>query len=350
MDPELEHWQGAFDIVDVREGAASMQEHLGGRARMAFVGDEPAGLSWGFSPEQVNPPALLAALDQERTLKTPYEVLCLTEANRRAAAGHERVAEVFRERAGECSELDLHLCFLVATGQDDADTPYKNIVAVGHHAATLDHVAYTRRPGKPSSASLLLDAGARFCGYASDISRTYVQGSDAAYTVFAELLAGMDALQRDLCERIRVGLPFEDLHEQSHYEVAALLRRTGVVRLGEEEMVSQGVTRTFYPHGLGHSLGVQTHDVGCAKIPPRPRNPYLRTTLTIAEAQVFTIEPGLYFMPRLLEELQAGPSAGAVNWPLVRQLQQFGGIRVEDDVVVTGQATARNLTREALPG
>ena len=112
--------------------------------------------------------------------------------------------------------------------------------------------------------------------------------------------------------------------------------------------MTAGITRALYPHGLGHSLGLQCHDVGCALVKPKQRNPYLRNTSTITEGQVFTIEPGIYFIDALLAELRAKPEARLVDWTAVEALAPLGGVRIEDDVVVEA-AGVRNLTREHLP-
>lgn len=92
------------------------------------------------------------------------------------------------------------------------------------------------------------------------------------------------------------------------------------------------------------------HDVGCRLTEPRPENKFLRNTRTIAPGQVFTIEPGLYFIDALLAEARAGAHADSLDWALVDALRPFGGIRVEDNVVVLPEGSAenvRNLTREA---
>src|SRR5207302_7127821 len=123
--------------------------------------------------------------------KTPYEVACLAEANRRAGEGHEQLRRLFQ--GGDRSELELHLAFLGATRQDDAETPYKNIVALGKHAATLHHVSYEKR-ARPAGP-LLVDAGACFAGYCSDITRTWVKGKGAAASAFAQLVAQAEAMQ-----------------------------------------------------------------------------------------------------------------------------------------------------------
>src|SRR5437016_3569740 len=287
--PETDHFWGSFDVVEA-SSAPAMRDLLP-RGRLGFIGDEAAAAeAWGIA--EVNPPQLVAALDQSRVHKTPYEEECIAEANRRAATGHEDLRRLFA--AGDRSELELHLAFLGATKQDDAETPYKNIVALGAHSATLHHVSYSKR-AQPAQ-SLLVDAGACFAGYCSDVTRTWVKGSGAAASAFAQLISGMEAMQQRLCAQVRVGMPYEQLHDESHRQVAGILRQVRISRLPEDELVSRGITRAFYPHGLGHSLGLQCHDVGCALRPPRCDNPFLRNTSDIAPRQVFTIEPGLSFI------------------------------------------------------
>jgi Xaa-Pro dipeptidase len=88
------------------------------------------------------------------------------------------------------------------------------------------------------------------------------------------------------------------------------------------------------------------HDVGCKVTPPRPDNPWLRNTSDIAVGQVFTVEPGIYFIPELLDRLRGEPLGNKVNWPLVDALSPLGGVRIEDNVAVMEGGT-RNLTREA---
>lgn len=346
-EPAGTHWQSSFEIIEVGSAEAACEHMPSGRA--AFIGEKRSrAASWGFAPENVAPKALVDQLDQIRARKTAYEVYCLEEANRTAAIGHRALADAFR--SGDASELELHLEFLRATKQDDPETPYKNIVALGENAATLHHVSYRKTRERGAGAqSLLVDAGATHFGYCSDITRTYVKGGSAGASAFGGLVAAVETFQQQLCAAVAVGDKYEALHDRAHLEVARALRATGVTNLSHEETVASGITRAFFPHGLGHSLGLQCHDVGCALIKPRPDNPFLRNTSTIATGQCFTIEPGIYFIGSLLAKLRDGAHAAAIDWPLVSELSKFGGIRIEDDLVVTDGAVAgRNLTRECL--
>lgn len=334
--PESDHFWSQFEVVVVQAGNVG---DVLPRGRVAVITRDP-GVA---PPGEVNPSALIAALDATRTTKTGYEIECLAEATRRALQGHGAAEARFRSSA--VSELELHLAYLHASQQDDHTTPYKNIVAMGAHAAVLHYVAYERAV-VIGDTSLLVDAGARCCGYGSDITRTYVRGNGAAAKRFAGVVDRIDVLQREICSRIRPGLNYEDLHDESHRLLAGALFELEIVRGSVDELVESGVTRALFPHGLGHSLGVVTHDVGMKPHPPRPENTFLRNTSTIEVGQVFTIEPGLYFIDRLLEPLRESSRAHLLDWQLIDELKPFGGVRIEDNVVVETSGI-RNLTREA---
>ena len=304
----------------------------------------PAGKIVTITDKEHESP-IVKALDELRTKKTPWEIDCIAEANRVARLGHDAVRDAFF--AGETNELRLHLLYLEKTQQDDPETPYKNIVASGKNAATLHHVTY--RKDASGAPSLLVDAGATCLGYCSDVTRTHViaDRSDAAQT-FAAMVSQVDAMQRRLCDAAKIGMRYEALHDESHRQTSAILREIGLVRdLSIEEIDARGISRAFYPHGLGHSLGLQTHDVGCAVTTPRADNPFLRNTSIIETNQVFTIEPGLYFIDSLLEKLRAGDVAKYIDWKLVAALSPLGGVRIEDDVLVREGGGVRNFTREA---
>lgn len=335
--PESEHFWSAFEVVEVKAGHAG--DALPGGKVAVITRD--AGTS---PPGTVNPPGLVASLDLLRTRKTAYEIECLAEASRRAAKGHAHVAAWFAN--GTPSELDLHLAYLQATEQDDLWAPYKGIVALGAHTAVLHYVAY-ERTRVTGETSFLIDAGAKCLGYGSDITRTYVRGTGAAAKKFGELIACVDAVQQEIIQRIRPGLPYEDLHDESHRLLAVALVGFGLGLGSPEELVDKGVTRALFPHGLGHSLGVTVHDVGMKPRPPRTDNKFLRNTSVIEPGQVFTIEPGVYTIDALLAPLRADFLVRElVDWKLLDELRPFGGVRIEDNIAVE-RIGVRNLTREA---
>jgi len=336
-----DHFWQAFRVV---EGDVTSFVDACPKGRVAFIGDTlEAAEPLGIGQDNINPPSLLSDLDTLRSIKSAYEIECMTQATRIATEGHRALDSEFHQ--GNHSEFGLHLDYLRVTGQDSTQTPYGNIVAQGSNAAILHHVHYSRNIDSTADQSLLVDAGANYMGYASDITRTTVRGDGQAASDFRALIAGLDAMQVQLCADAKPGRPYQELHVASHRRLADLLLQSGLCNGSPEALVDQGVTRAFFPHGLGHSLGLQVHDVGCRLVPPANENPFLRNTSTITEGQVFTIEPGCYFIDGLLGPLKESPAGSLVSWPTVLALQPFGGIRIEDNLAV-GATSSTNLTRD----
>lgn len=333
---ESDHFWSGFEVVEIKPGHTGDALPAG---RTAVITRDPGTAP----PGDVNPPALLAALDALRTRKSAYEIECLAEASRRAARGHQAVAALFA--GGAPSELELHLAYLAASSQDDAEAPYKGIVALGAHTAVLHYVTY-QRARIEGDTSFLIDAGAKCLGYGSDITRTHVRGTGAGAARFGALLARLDAIEQEVIRRIRPGRPYEDLHDETHALLAAALVELGIGRGSAGALVERGVTRALFPHGLGHSLGITVHDVGMKLSPPRPENRFLRNTSAIEVGQVFTIEPGVYVIEGLLAPLRTDDRRDLLDWDAIEALRPFGGIRIEDNILVEADGT-RNLTREA---
>lgn len=313
---------------------------------LAYVGDSPERASGAIPGIDVEPKKLLSRLDWSRAVKTDYELACLEEATRLGAIGHHAAHTAFI--AGG-SERDIHYAFIEAMGMLDAELPYNTIIAFDEKAAILHYEGKRRTT---DARVLLIDAGAQWLGYASDITRTYAK--PGTHERFIALLQGMEALQQRLCEAIRPGLPYGDLHHQAHLEIAALLQSCGIVSAEPDEIVDEGWSRPFFPHGLGHHLGIYVHDVGGhlaapdgTPAPPPEQHPFLRNTRRLEPNHVFTMEPGLYFIPMLLRELRQGAASQRFDWELIDALTPCGGIRIEDNVVVTSDGH-RNLTRQYL--
>ena len=335
-------WTDRFEIRSVATREALVEE-LGSVSRLAGIGDE-ARAAMGFA--SVNDPLLLSHLDYCRAVKTPYEVACMEEANRVGAMGHAATQRTLSE---DPSEFELNEIYCRASGQRESSLPYQNIVALNEHAAVL-HYQHLDRQAPGQFRSFLLDAGGDCNGYASDITRTCSPPDDP----FGDLIDSLDAMQRQLCEDARPGLSYVSLHDRAHQLLAEVLAEHGISRCAADEAYERGITRTFLPHGLGHLLGLQVHDAGGrleapggAECAPPAEHPFLRLTRTLEPGFVVTIEPGLYFIPALLDDLRQGAAGESVDWKCVDRWLPYGGIRVEDDVLVTGNGS-RNLTRPAL--
>lgn len=297
----------------------------------------------------LNPDRLLSYIDYHRAWKTEYEQACLREANQKAVPAHRAAEAAFRRG---CSEYQIHMAYLLAANSRESDLPYDSIVALNANAAVLHHMHLsTERPSQ--SRSFLIDAGASVRGYGSDISRTYVYepaGSGEGNADFLALIRGVDELQQKIVLEATAGKPYLELHQLAHRLIAQLLVAMGIVRCAVDEALDTGLTNVFFPHGIGHLLGVQVHDKGghmgnsdgMLKTPPE-QYPALRLTRTLEENMVVTIEPGIYFIPSLLSRWQ---KKTFLNQALINRLAPFGGVRIEDNIIC-GKATAENLTRNA---
>ncbi|MGF2735478.1 Xaa-Pro dipeptidase [Marinobacter sp. DUT-1] len=328
-----EPWQ---TFIEVRSSQSPKAPVLDDPGSLAVIGD-PALLDG--VPGESNPENLLRALDETRVRKTPYEIECLAQANNLAMAGHRAARDAFAD--GE-SEFGISLAYQQATRQREADAPYHSIIGLNDHAGTLHYQYYdTQPPGH--CRSLLIDAGVRFRGYCSDITRTTAGPGESH---FAALIHGLERLQLRLCDMVAPGVDYIEIHRKAHQGIAALLSATGLVTgLEDDDIVEQGITRVFFPHGIGHFLGVQVHDVAGKPTPPPEDAPFLRLTRRLEPGMVVTIEPGLYFIPSLLDPLLEGELGQYLNQDLIKRLRGCGGIRIEDNVVVTATG-GRNLTRD----
>lgn len=337
-------WVAQFEIVEASSDAACRAALPADLSRYAWIGDPlPQLLQWGVGA--INPEHLLQHLDFERAWKTPYEIACLAEANRLGALGHRAAERCFREGG---AEFDIHQAFLQACRQREQELPYNAIVALEEAGAVL-HYQLLRRQAPATARSLLIDAGASFAGFGSDITRSYSR-SDAD---FAAMIAAMDRLQLGLCARSKAGVDWREIHLQAVRDIATLLKETGVLRCGVDEALESGAARLFFPHGIGHLLGLQVHDVGGTladregrHLPKPPRDPALRLTRVLEPGFVVTMEPGLYFIDALLGPARSGEHAQRIDWREVDRWRPFGGIRIEDNLAITAEG-CRNLTREA---
>jgi len=340
-DPES-WWADEFDVVPVRDADAWKQAGID--KRTVCIGDSPA-LAEAVNPTQLNPVRLLNRIHLERTRKTDYEIACMEESARLGAIAHTAAEQAFREGL---SEYDIHQRYCMSIQMVDAQLPYGNIVALNEHSAVLHYQTHEQQVPE-NVRSFLIDAGATVHAYASDITRTYA----AQEGEFAELIAAMDMMQQQLCSAVVAGLDYRDLHLRAHLDIAGILKDFDIIRPSAQDAVASGLSSVFYPHGLGHYLGLQTHDVAglIADVDgtpiPRPEgHPFLRLTRTLEAGNVLTIEPGLYFIEPLLRKWRENGDVSAINWDRVESLAPYGGIRIEDNMVVTHGAP-RNLTREA---
>ncbi len=275
------------------------------------------------------------ALAELRRAKDSVELDRMTRAVDAAVAGHLAAQQVARSGLSERDlQIEMEAEFF---RQGGARTAYGSIVGSGPNSAILHGT-----PGERIMSEgelVLIDAGAEIEGYASDVTRTFPVS--AAFTgIQRDLYNVVLAAQEEAIASAGPGVEYKLLHLRASETIAEGLADAGLLRGAPGDLVAADAHALFFPHGLGHMLGLSTHDCGGyleGRVPEdRFGLAYLRADLPLAPGYVVTIEPGIYFVPALLTDPQRRERYRAmVNWDVVDDLLDFGGIRIEDDVRIT---------------
>lgn len=257
----------------------------------------------------------------------------VTEAAHRAAMAATRPG---------AHERDVAAAFESVVARAGLTTAYPSIVTVrGEILHNFHHI-------NPLEAGqlMLLDGGAEAStGYATDVTRTWpVSGQftprqEAAYA--AVLQSQLDAI-----DLVRPGVRYRRVHDMASLVLAQFLKDEGLIRCSAEAAVETGAHALFFPHGVGHLIGLDVHDLEnfgdrAAYPPDRQRSEqfgtgYLRLDLDLEPGMVVTVEPGFYVVPAILEDpVLRERFAAQVDFEAAADWAGFGGIRIEDDVAVT---------------
>lgn len=216
-------------------------------------------------------------------------------------------------------------------------TGYGTIVGAGSNSAVL-HFSPSDRVIRPGEV-VLIDAGAEVGRYTADITRTYrAAGGDPGF--FRDLYSLVLGIEETAVAACRKGVEWRDLHMGACRGTAAGLAALGILKGDVDALVERDAHALFFPHGLGHLVGLGVRDAS-GYLPGRTRSPrpgldMLRTDLPLEPGYCITVEPGIYFIPALLNDpVRREKYADCVDWNRVDGLLEFGGIRIEDDVLVT---------------
>jgi Xaa-Pro aminopeptidase len=305
-------------------------------AWLAARADRPVGCLGAPVPEAPSDDDLATelrrGLNRVRRQKDAVELERMRAAERATRAGFEVLTELVEPGRTE-RELQVELEAAFFRG-GAARTAYDSIVAGGPNAAVL-HFPPTARPLHQGEL-LLVDAGAEHRGYACDVTRTYpVSGSFTSEQ--AELHALVHSAQRAAIARCTAGTEFRDIHWAAARVIAEGLLDFGILRGSVDALVERRTVSLFFPHGVGHMLGLGVRDAG-EVLPGRESDdfPRLRIDLPLLPGHVVTIEPGIYFVPALLGDPEFRERhRDAVDWDRAERMIGFGGIRLEENVLIT---------------
>jgi Xaa-Pro aminopeptidase len=272
-----------------------------------------------------------------RRPKDAGEIELLRRGAMATAAGYAKVREFLRPGVTERAlQIELEAGFF---RHGATRTGYDSIVGTGPNAAVL-HFPPSNRAARDGEF-VLIDAGAEIDRYVTDVTRTYVVGQPSGFQ--RELHAIVRATEELAISRCVVGAEWTAIHLAAAVDLVAGLVSLGLLRGAPESLVEQEAHTLFFPHGLGHMVGLGVRD-GSGLLPGRSKNPRpslhtLRMDLPLQAGYVVTIEPGLYFIPALLNDpARRERFKDCVNWAAVDQYMQIGGVRIEDNVLVTDGA------------
>jgi Xaa-Pro aminopeptidase len=299
-------------------------------ARMANLGAAVGGVESDADLEA----DLRYGLNRIRRVKDEVELERMRQAERATKAGFAVAAELIAPGRSERElQIEIETAFLRNGGDGVA---YETIVGGGPNSAVLHFPPTSRAVGE--GELVLIDAGAEVRGYASDITRTYP--ASGSFTPEQEALhALVTASLAAAIERCRPGTEWLDVHATAAGVIADGLVDFGLLRGDPEALVESGAVTLFFPHGIGHMVGLGIRDAGevlRGRAGTRPGFPPVRVDLPLEPGHCFTVEPGIYFVPALLrDEERRRKHADAVDWDRVDRMLDFGGIRIEHNVLIT---------------
>jgi Xaa-Pro aminopeptidase len=289
----------------------------------------------GLGGDEARAAALREQLLHARRPKDAHELALLRKACEATAAGFKALVAALRPGVSERElQVEMELAFLRAGGDR---TGYGSIVGVGSNSAVL-HFTPSARRMQPGDV-VLVDAGAEVGRYTADVTRTYrLPGGEDGF--FRSLHALVQSVERNAIDRCRPGAEWRDIHLAAAREISEGLVALGLLVGAPDSLLERDTPALFFPHGIGHMVGLGVRDAS-GYLPGRTRSDrpglnMLRTDLPLEAGYVMTVEPGIYFIPALLQDPALRERhRDAVRWDRVDALMTFGGIRIEDDVLVT---------------
>ncbi|EEH34417.2 xaa-Pro dipeptidase [Paracoccidioides lutzii Pb01] len=288
---------------------------------------------------------LKPAMNACRVVKDEHEIELMRHANRVSSAAHIAVLQGIRKMTNEAQIEGSFLNTCVSLGAHNQ--AYGIIAASGANAATL-HYSKNNEPLK-GRQFVCLDAGAEWDCYASDVTRTFPTAARWPGTEAEQIYALVQNMQESCILRIKEGVRYLDLHYLAHDILIHGFLAIGIFKAGRaEEIKKSGASSLFFPHGLGHHIGLEVHDVSPDSLFAQDNDrttdswlfsstylsPCTASSPTLKSGMVVTVEPGIYFSQIALDNAKS-EQLKHIDMDVVKRYMAVGGVRIEDDILVT---------------
>lgn len=305
-----------------------------------------------FTDFTIDSENLMPAINTCRGVKDDHEIGLIRKANEVSGFAHRNIFQKIQKMK---NETEIEAAFLDACVSRGAkNQAYEIIAASGANAATLHYV----KNNEPLAGRQLVcvDAGCEWDCYASDVTRTFPISGEWPSQKAQDIYSLVEEMQERCIKGMRKGARFPDLHYLAHSIAIGGLLKLGVLKGGTvDEIRKSGVSKVFFPHGLGHHVGLEVHDVSSnsnvndhdddlAKlIPVNSREPCTLSAPVLEEGMVVTVEPGVYFSRFALDNVRKQEISKFIDMDVAESYIPIGGVRIEDDILVTDKGY-ENLT------
>ncbi|XP_077375774.1 xaa-Pro dipeptidase [Festucalex cinctus] len=297
----------------------------------------------GISQFKVNNTLLHPVIVECRLIKTDMELEVLRYTNRVSSEAHKIIMKSVKpgQKEYEMESLFQHYCY---TKGGMRHTSYTCICGTGNNASVL-HYGHAGAPNDKTIVDgdmCLFDMGGEYYCYSSDITCSFP--ANGKFT--ADQRAIYEAVLKSsitVMAAIRPGVKWTDMHRLADRVHLEELVKVGILKGSVEDMMKVHLGAVFMPHGLGHLLGIDVHDVGgypegVERI-NEPGLKSLRMGRLVRERMVLTVEPGIYFINHLLDQALKDPAQSCfINNQVLGRFRGFGGVRIEDDIAVTADS------------
>ncbi|KAJ5038172.1 uncharacterized protein L3040_007040 [Drepanopeziza brunnea f. sp. 'multigermtubi'] len=284
---------------------------------------------------------LKEAIEECRVVKDGYEIALTRKANAISTIAHTAVLKAVKSAKNERELEALFIQHCIANGA--REQAYHSIVASGTAGATLHYVDNAQPlEGK---LNLLLDAGGEYQCYASDITRTFpISGTFTSHSL--SIYNIVLRMQLRCIALLRAGVIWDSVHLHAHEILIEGLLDLGIFKGKKQDILKSRTSVAFMPHGLGHYLGMDTHDTGGHANYSDPDSifRYLRVRGSLPAGAIITVEPGIYFCRFIIEPYLVDPThAQYIDAEVLEQYWDVGGVRIEDNILIT-EGGYENLT------